>query len=298
MGMLQMCPGVEAFREFTLRNVADAIKETKYQGHFFDMSSTEPVCFNPDHRHSSPKAPTEQMTLMMRDLKARMRQNDPQALLVGEGAEMRGTQYYDLCWMWNVWGLENTSGYPVEILRYSMPWLRIAIALDDDIGVANRFFVLGIYLAFFNRNYHCETVKLSDWPEFAQHIKKLANLRKVVTEFLVDGQFMDDLGLQCEGGYAKVYQKPDRLAVLVAETEGERHRATVQLDGTRYNIVTAEAQCERINLAGERHRNPLKRSGAGQLRAEMNLEPWEVGVLVFDRSQTVQSNSRFDNAYE
>lgn len=289
LGMLQMCPGVEKFKEFTIRNVADAIKETKYQGHFFDMSSTEPVCFNPDHQHASPKAPSEEVPVLMRDLKARMRQNDSQALLVGEGAEMRATQYYDLCWMWNVWGLDNTTAYPVEILRYSMPWLRIAIALDDNFAVANKLFVLGIYLAFFNRNYHCETVKLSDWPEFAQHIKKLAKLRKAVLNFMVDGQFVDDLGLQCKGAYAKVYQRVDGLAVVVAETTGQRQRVTVQLDGSRYNI--SGAQCKRVDLTGEQHSNTFKRSSAGQLRTEIDLGPWEVGVLIFDRAQSAQSGS-------
>jgi hypothetical protein len=282
MGMLQMCPAVEEYKEFTLRNVTEAIAQTKYQGHFFDMSSENSVCFNPGHQHSSPKAPSEQIPLMMRDLKARMRENDPQALLVGEGAEMRATQHYDLCWMWNVWGLENSS-YAVEILRYSLPWARLAIALDDNVGLANRFFVMGIYLAFFNRNYHCETAKLSDWPEFAGHVKKLAGLRKVLLEFLVDGQFMDDLGLQCKGAYAKVHQKAERIAVLVAETEGKPQRVSVQLEGSRYNLGGA-ARCERIGLSGERRAQSVKSAGAGQLRAEMNLEPWEVLALIFERA--------------
>ena len=285
MGMLQMCPAVEEYKEFTLQNITDAIAQTKYQGHFFDMSSTDPVCFNPGHKHASPKAPSEQMPLMMKELKGRMRQNDPQALLIGEGAEMRATQYYDLCWLWNVWGLENSIAYPVEILRYSLPWVRLAIALDDNIGLANRFFVMGIYLAFFNRNWHCQTVKLSDWPEFARHIKKLANLRKVLLEFFVDGEFMDDLGLQCQGGCAKVYQRPDRVAVLVAETEGRRQRTTIQLDGSRYNISAASGQCQFVELSGERHPHSAKRSGNGQLKVEINLEPWETGALIFVRAQ-------------
>ena len=111
---------------------------------------------------------------MMKELKARVRQNDSQALLIDEGTEMRATQHYDLCWLWNVWGLDTTFDYPIEMLRYSLPWVRVAIAFDDNIGLANRLLVLGIYLALFNRNWHCETAKLSDWPEFAQHIKKLA----------------------------------------------------------------------------------------------------------------------------
>jgi hypothetical protein len=284
MGMLQMCPAVDEFKEFTLRNVADAIAQTKYQGHFFDMSSTDPVCFNSGHGHSSPKAPSEQMPIMMRELKSRMRQNDPQALLVGEGAEMRATQYYDLCWLWNVWGLDNSRDYALEILRYSLPWVRLAVALDDNIGLANRFFVMGIYLAFFNRNWHCETSKLSDWPEFSQHIRKLADLRKLLLEFLVDGQFMDDLGLQCKAGYAKLYQRPDRVAVLVAETEGKRQSTRIQLDAARYDIRTTSGHCQFVGFSGKRHPSPLKRMGAGQLRVEMNLEPWETGALIFDRA--------------
>ena len=268
----------------TLDNIANAIAQTKYQGHFFDMSSTDPICFNPGHKHASPKAPSEQMPLMMRELKERMRQNDAQALLVGEGAELRATQHYDLCWLWNVWGLENTRNYNVEIFRYSLPWARLAIALDDDIGLANRLFVLGIYLAFFNRNWHCETVKLSDWPEFSQHIKRLANLRKVLVEFFVNGQFMDDRGLECKGAYARVYQSSSQVAVLVAETEGTPHHVTIHFDANLYNVGGASTKCDYVEFSGVRHPRNLKKAAAGNLRLEMNCQPWEVGALIFERA--------------
>jgi hypothetical protein len=283
MGMLQMCPAVEEYKEFTLNNITDAIARTKYQGHFFDMASTDPVCFNPNHQHSTPKAPSEQMPLMMKELKARLRQNDPQALLIGEGAEMRATQHYDLCWLWNVWGLDSTFDYSIEMLRYSLPWVRIAIAIDDNIGLANRLFVMGIYLALFNRNWHCQTAKLSDWPEFAQHIKKLANLRKVLLDFLLDGRFMDDLGLRCKVGYARVYERADRVAVVVAETEGKAQRTSIELDAFRYQISQASTQCQFVDFAGEQRPQSARRSRSGQLRVEINLEAWQIGALIFSR---------------
>ena len=112
-----------------------------------------------------------------------MRKNDPNALLWGEGAELRATQYCDLNWLW----CDINPKIPIEILRYSLPGARIALPLEDNFELVNQFFVLGIYMAFFNRNYHYTTVKLSDWPEFAQHVKKLAALRKQLAEFFVDG---------------------------------------------------------------------------------------------------------------
>jgi len=142
------------------------------------------------------------------------------ALFISEGAEMRATQHYDLCWLWNVWGLDATFDYPIEILRYSLPWVRVAIAIDDNIGLANRLFVLGIYLALFNRNWHCETAKLSDWPNSRNTLKacRLAQgTPRISTRWPIHGRSRT----ASRRGYARVYERLDRVAVVVAETEGK-----------------------------------------------------------------------------
>jgi hypothetical protein len=94
-----------------------------------------------------------------------------------------------------------------------------------------------------------------------------------------------DLGLRCEGGYARVYAGPDRVAVLVAETEGKGRQTSIELDAFRYNINQASAQCQFVGFSGEQRPQSARCSRTGQLRVEINLEAWQIGALVFARGQ-------------
>lgn len=279
-----MCPAVKQYRDFAINSVVAALRQTKYQSHFFDQSSNSYLCFSPQHQHASPKEASSALPLMMKELKESMRANDPNAMLIGEGTELVATQYCDLNWTWNNWGFDVKQNYWPEIQRYTLPWIQWAISLDDNWGLANKYFVLGIYLALFTRNYHSTSAKLSEWPEFALHIKKLARLRKLLADFMVDGQFKDDVGMRSTNAFARIYQRDERLAVLVAELEGRAQQVEILLDGERYKIQQKPAQCERIDLTGERHVHPFRVEKEGRIRVQFPLTPWEIQVLIFSRN--------------
>ena len=96
---------------------------------------------------------------------------------------------------------------------------------------------------------------------------------------------MDDVGMRCANGYAKIYQRDDRLAVFVSELKGKAQSAQVQLDASRYSIRQKPGQCERIDLIGEKHSHPFKVDGKGQIQTVVPLKPWDVQVLILDRTR-------------
>jgi len=114
--------------------------------------------------------------------------------------------------------LDATFDYPIEILRYSLPWVRVAIAIDDNIGLAIA------YLSW-ESIWPCSTGtalrnrQVSDWPEFAHTLKSLPACARYSSNFysMADSWTISD----CEpkGDYARVYERLDRVAVVVAETE-------------------------------------------------------------------------------
>ena len=95
------------------------------------------------------------------------------------------------------------------------------------------------------------------------------------------------LGLRAEGGYARVYERLNRVAVVVAETEGKARRATIELDASRYRINPASANCQLVDFSGQQRPLGTKRSRTEQLRAEIDLGAWQIGALVFTHGQEV-----------
>jgi hypothetical protein len=201
-----------------------------------------------------------------------MRKSDPGAILIGEGCEVVASQVLDAGWVW------RTPSNP-EVFRYTLPWTILACAIDVDPGLANQYFVLGLHLAIVAKGIE-NGKRLSDFPEFAQHIAHLASFRDRASRYLVDGTFKDDLGLRVSGAFGKVYENQDELAVVLANTTNRPVSAGFQLDSQRHHIQSPAFTT--ISSTQQNDSGRAEKVGSA-LKVARPLGPFEVMAVAFAR---------------
>jgi hypothetical protein len=268
-----MCNALEDFRNFAIHNVAEVLRQADYSMMFYDQAVEGNLCFSLGHDHRDVNAPCKASYSFLKPLKAAMKANNPNAILIGEGWEMLSSQVLDAGWVW------APPDNP-EVFRYTLPWAGAATAVDVNMGQANRYFVLGLHLAIVARGLE-NGKKLSDFPEFAQHVTQLSSFRERTERFWVDGTFQDDVGLRVSGAYGKMYQTQQEVAIIIANLTDKTVDAGFELNArhygiaiTSYSTVSSSERNEGGGTANEQ--NTL-------LIGTQNLAPYEVVALVFRR---------------
>jgi hypothetical protein len=208
----------------------------------------------------------------LKSLRTAMRARIPNAVLIGEGWNAVASQGMDMGWSW-------TPPPNPEIFRYTLPWVFNAIATDVDQRHANKYFVLGIHLAVVAKSLE-NGKKLSDFPEFAQHLARLASLHEKTERFWVEGIFQDDVGLQVSGAFGKVYTRHDEAALMMANLTSEAVEARFVLDARRYGI-TAPGYTT-ISSSGVSDQGNVEK-GEAVLKGTRSLGPYEVIAVLFER---------------
>jgi len=187
---------------------------------FYDQAVENNLCFSAAHAHPDVSAPCMASHAFVKSLKEGTRKDNPSSILIGEGCEVLVSQVVDAGWVW------RTPSNP-EVFRYTLPWTILACAVDVDPRTANKYFVLGLHLAIIARGIE-NGKRLSDFPKFAEHIARLASFRAKTAHYMVDGTFQDDLGLQANGAFAKVYETPGEIAVIMANLSNQSVNADIQ----------------------------------------------------------------------
>jgi hypothetical protein len=273
-----MCSAVDGYREFAIRNVRGVLKEGGYPMMFFDQIVEGNLCFSPNHHHADVSAPAMATLEFARTLRAGMKADNPDAVLIGEGWEVLSSQHLDSGWVWRV------QPNP-EVLLYTLPWVINTAAVQVDRGLANRYFILGIRLAIVAGGIE-NGKNLSDFPEFAEHVKRLAGFRNQTEQFWVDGTFQDDIGLQTTGAFAKIYQSNEKIAIMAANLQEEVSDLNSLIDPSLYGIKTAEYSV--ISSSGKNEQGVANSEGK-RLRVSRALGPFEMIAVVFARSLSHQA---------
>lgn len=277
-----MCCACDGWQQFAINNIVEVIKRTGYITLFYDQAVETEACFNPTHQHSDVSAPSQAALPFLRKLKAAMHQANSDAILIGEGIELLSSQVLDLAWCWTFRhnGLRTAGPSNPEVIRYTLPWSRFAMPLDDSIATANLWFVLGMHLAVVPRSLDSGK-KLSDFPAFATHVAQLVKLYHQLEGFLIDGRFMDTVGLSFEGGFAKVYMADKQVSLVIANLQGETATCHFSLDADCYGV--RDTGYHWFSFKGYITDGRAQRQGT-ILRGSLDLQPFEVGAVVFDRS--------------
>ena len=269
-----MCNAVEDFRNFAIHNVSEVLKRGGYSLNFYDQAVEGNLCFSPEHNHPDVNAPCRASYGFLKPLKAAMKADNPKAILMGDGWEMLSSQVLDAGWVW-------VPPDNPEVFRYTLPWASAATAVDVEMAKASEYFVLGLHLAIVARGLE-NGKKLSDFPEFAQHVARLASIREETERFWVDGTFQDDIGLRVSGAFGKVYQTREEVAVMIANLSDTTADAGFELDARHYGIAAA---CTTIS-SGESSGVGRDATEKGNLLVgNKELAPNDVVALIFKRKE-------------
>lgn len=273
-----MCSAVDGYREFAIQNVRGVLKEGGYSMMFFDQIVEGNLCFSAQHNHPDVSAPAMATLGFVKELRAGMKADNPEAILIGEGWEVLSTQHLDSGWVWRV------QPNP-EVLQYTLPWVINTAAVQVDPGLANKYFVLGIRLAVVAGG--IESGKnLSDYPEFADHIKRLAEFRKNTEKFWLDGTFKDDVGLRASGGFAKLYETGDEIAIMAANLTAQSCKVKCVLDQLRYGISSPQFT---VFSSSGGSQSGVAGHDARTLTLSRPLAPFEIAGIVFKRDRNQEA---------
>ena len=267
-----MCSAVDGYREFAVSNVRGVLQQGGYSMMFYDQVVEGNLCFSSKHNHVDVSAPSIETPGFAEELRAGMKADNPDAVLIGEGWEILASQHLDSGWVWRM------PPNP-EVLQYTLPWVINTSAVPVDMGLANKYVILGLRLAIVAGGLE-NGKNLSDFPEFAAHIQHLTDFRKKTEEFWVEGSFQDDIGLEASGAFAKVYQTEQRIAIMAANLTEEGSTLQFDLDGSRFGIEPTSYSL--ISSSGTSEVKFSARKGS-TLVGSTPLGPFELAAVIFEK---------------
>lgn len=270
-----MCSAVEDYREFAVRNVRGVLQQGGYRIMFYDQVVEGNLCFSARHNHADVSAPSMATPGFAEELRRAMRADNPDAVLIGEGWEILASQHLDSGWVWRM------PPNP-EVLQYTLPWVINTSAVPVDMGLANRYVILGLRLAIVAGCLE-NGKSLSDFPEFAAHIRRLADFRGKTEEFWVNGSFEDDIGLMATGAFAKVYQTDRRVAIMAANLTGDGSTFQFEIGAHHYGIETTSFSL--ISSSGQSEERIAAR-GESSLSGSTLLGPFEMAAVIFEKRKS------------
>jgi len=220
-----------SYRKRVLRQVREYLN-LGFTSLFYD----QPFELHPDYgRMQEGCAPEDTMgavVSLVKEVRQLLHQNDPEAYMIGEFCDIFGAQHIDLWMSWYT----NVN----ELIRscYSIPKTMQSWVVDVNPGQASHAFALGAYLCLCT---HGNESTLADVPEFGEHVKKLAELRKKTAERTVYARFKHNRGINIDadnGILAYSFDSPKGPAVAIAATEGAG-KAVLSVDRTRFSAPGA-----------------------------------------------------------
>ncbi len=241
---------------------------------FIDQAFDPNPCLSDSHGHSSPDDTPEAALDWIREASPIIRAQSPDSYIIGENCDVFVSQYIDVSWNW-AWNSVAT-----EVVRYTFPETLLCYVVDHQPEVLNRAFALGC-LAAFTTSMAERT--LVDYPEFADQVKLLADLRKKTAEYVARAEFRDNVGLTYEGAYACLYESLNHMSVVVADCEGTEGETKLTVDLAEYgrNEVTSAKLYRSDGSVSEVYMDCTN----GTASCAIGMEPFEVCVLVLETPQ-------------
>ncbi len=265
----ELCP-CDGMRANFINDARRIVHDYGFGGIHLDQGADKMwPCYNDAHGHSRPdRACVDGFGELLPRTRAIVREADPDGVMIVECMNDFAGQWADGAWSWSM--LE----FPEPIL-YSLPWILFSSELDAlEYKEANTCFAYKINMDLrINGGYECVT----EYPEFADHLRRLGDLRRRIKPYYVHGRFRDREGLDAvipEGVLATVYRASgDQAAcVVLAETAGRDVSLSMNISlpvaprATWYSVFGEE---EKVDVTGT---------------VTASLRPYEVRALCLDRA--------------
>jgi len=268
-----MCDAMKGWQDLAIHNILKVVNEAGYSMMFYDQAVETNLCFSQGHHHADVSAPSMSSHGFLKSLKTEMIKNNSGAVLMGEGWEVMSSQVLDAMWVWRL------PANP-EVFRYTLPWVTAAAALDVDRVQANKFMVLGLHMGIVAKSLE-NGKKLSDFPEFAEHLTRLVRLRNRTERFWTAGTFQDDIGLETRETFGKIYTTDHEAAIMMANLTDKTANSSFELDAPRYGIASPSYSL----TSSDKNSEHLEATQDGaSLKGTVSLEPYQVIAIVFRRN--------------
>jgi hypothetical protein len=205
-----MCQGTDKFASFA-RDLTRQTLDLGLNSIFIDQAFELSYMLPKEHEGLDPFKVMDRTYGWFANATKMTRERDPLAYSIGEVPDLWSTQYIDAWWAWG-WGGKDL---PVpEVFMYLMPEVCYVWPTDEfQRPVLPKAFAMGAFLAIGTRGL---TGLMSDEPDFADQISRLAKLRKRTAAFVSHGRFVDKRGLILNGADGYVFLSGGGLAVTLA----------------------------------------------------------------------------------
>ena len=270
MGSHAVCCGADGYLPYA-RKVLNRTLGLGFDVISVDQAAEWNYCLSPRHGHASPWEAWERTYAWLAEVTRTTRARNPGAYTVSEMPELYNTQYLDIWWnaSW-MWPWSNLA-----VFRYVLPSMIPCWCIDENQRDAlAEAFATGSFLAIATRSM---TGLLSEAPELAAQVARLARLRKATAAWVNHGQFMDNRGLKIRGGKGYVYTSPRGLAVALANSKPRK--ATVKITLTPAALGREAGGLCTLHVEGEKPRRVTPDRRGEALSLSVTLPPYGAGVL-------------------
>jgi hypothetical protein len=272
MGTHSVCCGSDGYPAYA-DAVLDKTLELGFDAVAIDMASEWKYCMSSKHGHASPWEAWARTYEWYSKTTRTVRARNPTAYTIAELPDLYNTQHIDFWWNWG-WSYPSHSN--PSVFKYLLPEMTIAWCLDENqMDIVAEAFAYGSFLAVATRDM---TGRLSDAPELAAQIGRLARLRKATAAYLCRGRFLDDHGLRITGGKGFLYRSKEGLAVALANGSKRAARLEVTLDLSLFEDFRP-MDCQ-LYLENSEIRNVRVRRQGNTWSCTANLPARQAGVLL------------------
>ena len=223
--------------------------------------------------------PEPNLLTLTREIRAYARRHDPQSTFSAE--ELNSLEvscdYLDYTWNW-------ITDRDVQAITSVFPTPRVNFNIDTSVADVKQGFLQNRFLNVQPRR--PDDINGSDLienhPELSRALKQCARLRAQFLPYFIDGTFIGDCVLSepCPGAVTAAYVLPDRLLVLVLNTEEAKREIRLRCDLRPWlESSFGEYRVQKYNEDGK----PLGTSRV--LQADMRPRPFlleHLGLCLFD----------------
>jgi hypothetical protein len=229
------------------------------------------VDYNEDHITTTPdRVYVDGLMVLLSEVRRLIREVNPEGVMISEVLNDFTGQWCDSSWDWNI-----LLPFPEPIL-YTLPWLMASHEVDaNEFDEVNKAFAYKMHL---DMKIDGGDAPIDKYPDFAKHVKSLAELRSRVAAYYVYADFRDQEQVEVEapeGVLVKVYENlaTEKMGIVLAETAGEASEA----------LLTPKRNIRGSSVLVDSNQRPVENlSLASDLR--IGLRPHEVRVLQADLS--------------
>lgn len=190
------------------------------------------LCYDKHHGHSKPDEAFSHIKDVYRRIREEIRKVDPTATVHCEGVNEISGQWVDIHWSTGRLNLDDDT---ISVLRYTLPEYLLTTQIhENSYQDASRAFVYGL---LFDVSIELGTGWIADYPEFGEYLAKLAQLKKELKDFLVYGNFRDEIGVKTSSEVlAKVYCSKKGVAIPLVNITEKTIETEIEVDYQQIGI--------------------------------------------------------------